>query len=166
MQDTRTIPDRSDIVLNLLKANDVARRSLSLGRHPFGAILVGPDHTTVLMEQVNGGTVNHAEATLARIAATNYSPEFLWNCTLYTTAEPCAMCAATIYWANIGRVVYGIEETDLLALTGNSDENPTMNVPCRYIYAHSQKNVDVIGPVEEVVESVAALHKDFWKTAN
>lgn len=165
MSDTRTAPEHADVVANLLRANEVAKRSLLLGRHPFGAVLVGPDHKTVLMEQVNAGTVNHAEATLARTASMNYPPDYLWNCTLYTTAEPCAMCAATIYWANIGRVVYGMEERDLLALTGDNPENPTMDVPCRYIYAHSQKDVDVIGPVPDVVEAVAALHRDFWKTS-
>lgn len=163
--DSRSTPDRSAIIANLLRANEVAQRALTLGRHPFGAVLVGPDHKTVLMEQVNAGTVNHAEATLARTASMNYTPEFLWQCTLYSTAEPCAMCAATIYWANIGRVVYGIEEAQLLALTGNNDENPTMSVPCRYIYEHSQKDVDVIGPVAEVTEPVVALHKNFWKAA-
>lgn len=159
----RTEPSRAQIIANLRHANEVAKRALSLGRHPFGAILVAPDNTTILMEQVNGGTVNHAEATLARHAAVNYSPDYLWACTLYTTAEPCAMCAATAYWANIGRVVYGLEEQRLLELTGNSEENPTMSVPCRYIFEHSQKDVAVIGPVPEVEEEIAALHKGFWK---
>lgn len=159
----RTEPSHTQVVVNLRRANDVAKRALSLGRHPFGAILVAPDHTTVLMEQVNGGTVNHAEATLARHAAVNFSPDYLWACTLYTTAEPCAMCAATAYWANIGRMVYGIEEAQLLAMTGDSTENPTMSVPCRYIFAHSQKDVAVIGPIAEVEEEIAALHRGFWK---
>ena len=41
------------------------------------------------------------------------------------------MCAGTQYWANIGRVVFGIEETPLLALTGGHPENPTLDLPCR-----------------------------------
>ena len=48
-----------------------------------------------------------------------YPPEFLWTCTLVLTGEPCAMCTGTLYWANIGRLVYGFEETKLLALTGD-----------------------------------------------
>jgi len=66
----------------------------------------GPDHETVLLEQGNVSTVNHAEAVLARTADLNFTPDYLWDCTLYTTVEPCAMCAATQYWANIGRLVY------------------------------------------------------------
>lgn len=71
---------------------------------------MAPDHETVLLTQCNIDTVNHAESTLARIAATNYPADYLWQCTLYTAVEPCCMCAGTIYWANIGRVVYGILE--------------------------------------------------------
>jgi tRNA(Arg) A34 adenosine deaminase TadA len=83
------------------------RRAMDLGRHPFGAILIAPDGETVLAEQGNVDTVNHAESTLARSAATNFTPDYLWQCTLVTTVEPCAMCAGTQYWANIGRLVSG-----------------------------------------------------------
>ena len=61
----------------------------------FGALLLAPDHETVLAEQGNIDTVNHAEATLARTVASQYAPDFLWDCSLVTTFEPCAMCAAT-----------------------------------------------------------------------
>jgi tRNA(Arg) A34 adenosine deaminase TadA len=92
----------------------------------------------------------------------NFAPDFLWGCTLYTTVEPCAMCAATQYWANIGRLVYGLDERRLLALTGNHAENPTMDVPARYIYEHSQKSIEVVGPIPEVEEEIVSLHKAFW----
>ena len=100
---------------------------------------------------------------LARTADMNFTPAYLWDCTLYTTVEPCAMCAATQYWANIGRLVYGMDERRLLALTGDSAENPTMDVPARYIYAHSQKAIEVIGPIPEVEEEIAELHQTFWR---
>lgn len=160
---TRKEPSNEQMIRHLRHANEVAKRALTLGRHPFGAILVGPDNETVLMEQVNAGTVNHAEAVLARTAALNFTPEVLWDCTLYTTAEPCAMCAATQYWANIGRLVYGMEEKRLLELTGSNEENPTMSIPARYVFAHSQKNVAVHGPFPEVEQEIAALHEGFWK---
>lgn len=148
---------------HLLHANEVARRAMGLGRHPFGAILVAPDGETVLAEQGNVDTVNHAESTLARTAATNFAPDYLWQCTLVTTVEPCAMCAGTQYWANIGRLVFGMTERDLLALTGNHGENPTMDLPSRTVLAAGQKPVHVIGPVPEVQEAIAELHRSFWK---
>ena len=155
-------PTRDQILRHLRRANAVAARAVAMGHHPFGAVLVGPDHETVLLEQGNVSTVNHAEAVLARTADMNFSPAYLWTCTLYTTVEPCAMCAATQYWANIGRLVYGMDETRLLELTGASSENPTMDVPARYIFAHSQKHIQVTGPVPEVEAEIAELHRDFW----
>ena len=155
-------PTRGQMLGHLRRANRIAARAVAMGHHPFGALLVAPNHETVLLEQGNVNTVNHAEAVLARTADMNFSPAYLWGCTLYTTVEPCAMCSATQYWANIGRLVYGLDERRLLDLTGASAENPTLDVPARYIYAHSQKAIQVTGPVPEVEEEIAALHRGFW----
>ena len=148
----------------LRRADVVARRAMAMGRHPFGAVLVAPDGETVLAEQGNIDTVNHAESTLARNAAANYPGAYLAQCTLVTTFEPCAMCAGTVYWAGIGRVVYGAEETALLALTGDHPENPTLSLPCRDVFARGQRAVDVVGPVPEVAQDMVATHKGFWDT--
>ena len=148
----------------LRQANEVARQVMVQGHHPFGAVLIAPDGDTVLMRQGNINTVNHAEATLARAAAEKFSPEYLWNCSLVTTVEPCAMCAGTHYWANIGRVVFGMTEERLLSFTGNHGENPTLNLPCREVFSRGQKAVEVIGPVPELDAEIADLHRDFWKT--
>lgn len=155
-------PTPEQILRHLRRSNEVARRSVSLGHHPFGAILVGPDQETVLLEQCNIDTVNHAESTLARIAATNFTPEFLWSCTLYTSVEPCCMCAGTSYWANIGRIVFGMTEEMLLAQTGRHSENPTMNLPCREVFAAGQKPVEVVGPVAEIAAESVAMQRAFW----
>jgi tRNA(Arg) A34 adenosine deaminase TadA len=147
---------------HLLRANEVALRAAAMGRHPFGALLVAPDGATVLAEQGNIDSVNHAESTLARAAAANYPAAYLADCTLVTTFEPCAMCAGTVYWANIGRVVYGASEEDLLALTGDHAENPTLALPCREVFARGQKAVEVIGPVPDLRQALLAPHRDFW----
>jgi tRNA(Arg) A34 adenosine deaminase TadA len=147
----------------LRRANQVAQRATTLGRHPFGAILVAPDGDTVLAEQGNVDTVNHAESTLARTAASNFPADYLWKCTLVTTVEPCAMCAGTQYWANIGRLVFGMTEARLLEFTGNHGENPTMHLPSRTVLGAGQKDIEIIGPVAEVEAEIAALHTAFWK---
>jgi tRNA(Arg) A34 adenosine deaminase TadA len=148
----------------LRRADEVARRAMLMGRHPFGALLVAPDGESVLAEQGNIDTVNHAESTLARFAASNYPGGYLAKCTLVTTFEPCAMCAGTIYWAGIGRVVYGAEETALLALTGDHPENPTLSLPCRDVFAAGQRKVEVSGPVEAVAAEMVATHEGFWQS--
>lgn len=150
-------------IRHLRYANKVAIQTKENGHHPFGAILVGPDGETVILEHGNEDTVNHAESLLARLAYTKFDSKYLWDCTLYTTIEPCAMCSATQYWANIGNLVYGVSETHLLEVTGSDPENPTMDLPCRIVFEHGQKPIQVYGPYVEVQDEIMAVHQDFWK---
>jgi len=149
-------------IRHLRHANAVARAAMDAGHHPFGALLVAPDGEAVWLEQRNVDSVDHAESVLARAAARRYTRAQLWDCTLVTTVEPCAMCAGTIYWAHIGRVVYGSSERTLLQHTGAHPENPTLDLPCRDVFARGQKPITVIGPVPAVEDEIAALHRGFW----
>ena len=114
-------------------------RSRAAGDHPFGSVLADGEGRA-LMEQGNGYTSEggdrtaHAERLLASRAARAYDLAFLARCTLYTSAEPCAMCAGAIYWAGIGRVVYGQTEKALKAQTGAHEENPTLDLPCETVF--------------------------------
>jgi len=143
-------------------ANQVALQAKGEGHHPFGAVLLAPDLHTVLEQQGNIDTVNHAESTLARRAYEKYEPHYLWQCTLVTTVEPCAMCSGTQYWAHIGRLVYGLSERELLDLTGNHEQNPTMNLSSRAVFAAGQKDIEVIGPVKAMQQELIEPHLGFW----
>jgi tRNA(Arg) A34 adenosine deaminase TadA len=148
----------------LRRAFAVAQRARANGQHPFGAVLAGPDGA-VLLEQENAflpsrDMTGHAERVLAGRACVVYSPTVLAACTLYSSAEPCAMCAGAIYWAGIGRVVYGLSEARLRGLTGAHPENPTLDLPCRTVFAAGQRAVAVIGPRLE--DEAAALHAGAW----
>ena len=70
------------------------------------------------------------------------------------------MCAGAIYWAGIGRVVYGQAERSLKTATGDHPENPTLDLPCRAVFAAGQRKVEVIGPLLE--DEAAALQQGFW----
>lgn len=134
------------------------------GVHPFTAMLVGPDND-VLMEQVNAflpdqDMTGHAERVLMTRASKAYRPDFLGQCTMYVSAEPCAMCAGAAYWAGLGRVVYGVSEKRLKSITGNHPENPTLDLPCRTVFEAGQREVIVIGPLLE--DEAARVHQDFW----
>jgi tRNA(Arg) A34 adenosine deaminase TadA len=143
----------------------VARRAMINGNHPFGAILVDQNRN-VLIEAENGympahdGTA-HAERLLATQACTTLSPKLLKDATLYSSAEPCAMCAGAIYWAGIGRLVYGLSEHRLRAVTGNHPENPTLDLPCREVFKSGQRATEVLGPLLE--DEAEALHAGAWK---
>jgi len=142
-------PSRETHIQFLRESIRIAHRALKNGRHPFGCILVNGEGQ-IIFTQGNIDTLNHAEATICRTAWSNLSPSELWKCTLYTNFEPCAMCTGSIYWANIGCVVYGCTEEKLLALTGDDGENMTLNLSCRQIFASGQKDVRVFGPFEEI----------------
>lgn len=150
----------------LRRCIEISKESRAHGNTPFGALLVDKDGN-ILMEQENIEITDkvctgHAEATLAARASHEYSRDFLWNCTLYTTAEPCSMCAGAIYWANIGRVVYGMTEKRLLELTGSNEQNPTFDLPCREVFSHGQKDIQVLGPFPEVEVEAAKVHEGYW----
>jgi tRNA(Arg) A34 adenosine deaminase TadA len=143
----------------------IARQARAAGNHPFGAILVGPDGT-VLMEAGNehGGANDrtaHAERVLMTEASRAYPAEFLAGCTMYTSAEPCAMCAGSAYWAGIGRVVYGLSERDMGAIIGPHPENLTMDLPCRVVLAAGQRTIEVVGPLLE--DECRTVHDGFWR---
>jgi tRNA(Arg) A34 adenosine deaminase TadA len=150
----------------LRRAFDAASRSRAAGDHPFGSVLADGEGRA-LMEQGNGYTSEggdrtaHAERLLASRAARAYDLKFLARCTLYTSAEPCAMCAGAIYWAGIGRLVYGQSEKALKAQTGAHEENPTLDLPCALVFAAGQRPTEIIGPLLE--EEAAQLQADFWK---
>jgi len=150
----------------LRRAVAVSKQARASGNTPFGALLVDAEGN-ILMEQGNveiteKRCTGHAETSLAERASHAYTRDFLKSCTLYTSAEPCAMCAGAIYWAGIGRVVFAMSEKRLLALTGSSAQNPSFDLPCREVFARGQKKIEVLGPFPEVAEEAAAAHRGYW----
>ena len=102
----------------------------------------------------------HAEMNLVRAASTRYDRDVLAASTLFTSAEPCAMCAGAIYWSGIGRVVYALAESRLGEMTGADAENPTMHLSARTVLAAGQRTIVVEGPVE--LPEAEVVHAGFW----
>lgn len=146
----------------------LADQSRANGRHPFAALVADQEGKIIAIAENNsmppeGDPTQHAELAAAAAAAKKLSPEALLHCTLYTSAEPCCMCAGAIYWCNIGRVVYALSEHRLLTLTGDHPENPTFSLPCREVFVRGQRSIEVHGPLLE--DEAAESHKGFWDTA-
>ncbi|MFA9216130.1 MAG: nucleoside deaminase [Sphingomonadaceae bacterium] len=141
----------------------LAQRSRDEGHHPFAAMVVAADGS-VIAEAMNASSSDrtaHAEMNALRLASQRYSPAELATATLYSNAEPCAMCAGGTYWSGVGRVVYGMSEQSLLALTGSDPENPTLALPCREVFARGQRPTEVIGPLRE--DEARQAHAGFWQ---
>lgn len=150
----------------LKRANEVAKEARRSGNTPFGALLVGPDGN-ILMEQGNAegdlhDATAHAERVLASRASRKYEKDFLRGCTLVSTCEPCPMCTGAIYWSNIGRIVFGITERQLLDMTGSDDKNPTFSMGASAVLEAGQKDIELIGPVAEAEAEIAETHEGFW----
>ncbi|MGF1736997.1 nucleoside deaminase [Photobacterium satsumensis] len=159
----------NEITEKLLKrCVELSKESVASGNNPFGALLADSSGNILIesgnIEVTEKDITGHAETTVAKYAGKKFSKEFLWNTTLYTTAEPCAMCTGAIYWANIGNIVYGIDERQLLELTGSNEKNPTFDLPCRDVIAKGQKEISVVGPVasETLQKEIIEPHIGFW----
>ena len=146
----------------LRKVNELAAQAKEQGKHPFAAVLLDEDEETILLSACNISTLKHAEIELVRMAAESFDSDYLWNCTLVTNFEPCAMCTGAIYWANIGCIVYGAPESELIKLTGDHKENPTLKMPCREIIKAGSKRIKVLGPFKKLEDEILELHRDFW----
>ena len=148
----------------LRQAIAVARQSREHGNHPFGALLADPDGTVLLSAEntvVTGSdATGHAETNLVRLASARYSTSELRGLTLYTSTEPCAMCSGAIYWSGIGTVVYALAEAELYEMTGSDENNPTLVLPCRTVFAAGQRPVVVQGPFP--IDEARAVHAGFW----
>jgi len=77
---------------------------------PFGSVIVGQDTGEVLAVGVNqseDSPIWHGEMDAIHRGATEGRVNDWSRAALYTTAEPCPMCAAAALWAGLGAVVYG-----------------------------------------------------------
>lgn len=159
-------PNQHETDLRLLRSCfGLASEARAAGQHPFGS-LVADENGQILVEGKNesrpphGDPTRHAELNAVSRAASTISPEKLAKATLYTSTEPCCMCAGAIYWAGIGRIVYGLSEAGLFKLTGGNKENLTLSLPCRDVFARGQRRVEIIGPLLE--DEAATPHQGFW----
>lgn len=148
---------------HLREAIEAARQARASGNHPFGAVVVTAEGrviralNTVITERDPTG---HAETNLVRLAARELDATQLRTSTLYTSTEPCAMCAGAIYWAGIGRMVYALPEESLIAIVAPLSIEPTLDLPSRDVFAAGGGTVIVAGPALEA--EAAAVHEGFW----
>lgn len=94
----------------MIEALKEAQIAYDCGEVPIGAVvekdgvIIGRGHN--LTETLKDPTA-HAEMLALREAAANLGGWRLLGCSLYVTAEPCAMCAGAIVWARIEKLCIG-----------------------------------------------------------
>lgn len=118
------------------------RLAASKGNVPVGSVVVREGRIVARghNEVVSGGDPTaHAEIVALRRAGAALGTPALSGCTLYTTLEPCPMCAAALVWARVDRVVIGA----LFPRTGG--------------VRSLARILDLLGPVIHRVEVVAEV---------
>jgi tRNA(Arg) A34 adenosine deaminase TadA len=142
----------------LRQAIELAAHARAHGNHPFGALLATGDRMWLTAENAvvtDGDATAHAEMRLVQDALRRFSPEEVAGAVLYTSCEPCAMCAGAMYWAGIRSLVYALPAERLAALAGAD-----FLMPCRELFARAADPVNIVGPL--LVEEALAVHRDFW----
>ncbi|MCP2168771.1 nucleoside deaminase [Goodfellowiella coeruleoviolacea] len=100
---------------HLRRAIALAAEARAGGNPPFGSLLVGPDGTVLAEERNSSITDNditaHPELKLARWAARELDAATAAGTTMYTSCEPCGMCAGALARSGIGHVVFALPMT-------------------------------------------------------
>lgn len=148
---------------HLRRCVELARQARDRGDHPFGSIVVTADGRVV--EGLNtvvtrGDPTGHAEINVVRDAAARLAADELAASTLYTSTEPCAMCAGAIYWSGIRRVVFALSEAGLAAMVAEREGVPTLRLPSREVFARGGRPVIVAGPAD--LPEATEVHDGFW----
>jgi tRNA(Arg) A34 adenosine deaminase TadA len=145
----------------LKQAIELARQARLAGNHPFGSLLV-LDGSVVLTAQNTVKTdrdpTAHAETNLVADAIRHLDQAQIRRAVLYTSCEPCAMCAGKMYWAGIRSVAYALPSEELAALAGRD-----FLVPCKELFARAVEAVQISGPM--LVSEAREVHLGFWSPA-
>ena len=143
-----------------------AQTARERGNRPFGAVVID-QAGKVLTEAYNCGSekgdlTGHAETTAVRQLGLRFGRETLQHATLYSSAEPCVMCAGAIFWSGIGRVVFGIDAERLRIFRGDVTEQKDVQLSCRDVFKASPHPIECIGPA--LIEESTKPHLGAWKT--
>ena len=141
----------------------IARRARAHGNRPFGAMLVAANGAVLAVaenSQISDEQVlAHAEMNLLHRAVRDFTPDVLAASTMYTSAEPCAMCAGAIFWSGVSRLVFGLSGDRLHEMSGFS---PHMLVAsARDVLARAGRQVEIIGPIFELEAELICREGEF-----
>ncbi|WP_142061144.1 nucleoside deaminase [Pseudarthrobacter sp. B4EP4b] len=150
----------------LQEAVQLAWHARESGNRPFGTLIAGPSGEIIVGARNNavttGDVTGHSETNALRAVAGNYSSAYLRTCTMYSSAEPCLMCAGAIYLSGIGTVVYALESDELASICGPAC--PVRMVPLRL--ADALASGDDPPTIRHVDIGTAAreVHHGYWES--
>lgn len=149
----------------LRQAIALSRTARQRGNRPFGSVIVAPDGTVLgagwNSNGESGDCTAHAEVQAIRDACQRHDRTALEQATLYASGEPCVMCAGAIFWANIRRVVYGIDDQRLRVFRGERLDQRDVELSCRDVFRAAPFAVECTGP--SLVDEASQPHVGAWR---
>ncbi|WP_207694162.1 hypothetical protein DOK67_0001892 [Enterococcus sp. DIV0212c] len=103
------------------QALELAKAAAKHGNEPFGALLVKGDKVVLTGENqihTESDPTYHAELGIIRDFCSSKKITDLSDYTLYTSCEPCCMCAGAMVWSSLGRMVYSLGHDELAEIAG------------------------------------------------
>lgn len=101
----------SDFMLLAIKAASSSKETIPVGVVIVkDGVLLATSHNS---QHLDHDMTSHAELKALRIAERQLNNKNITGCTLYTTCEPCTMCASALFYANISKIVYGASMADI-----------------------------------------------------
>ncbi|MDZ7805491.1 MAG: nucleoside deaminase [Gracilimonas sp.] len=139
------MPERESIIRECFELAELAKKR---GDGPFGSIIIDEGGKAIARAGNTTGTdgtvVHHAEINAIRATEAVKGKGKLEACTLFTSAEPCPMCAAAIVWSGISTVIYGVSIQAMKEVGIKQIE-----IDSRSIFSKSDHEIKVIGPLLE-----------------
>ena len=149
----------------LRRAIEWSRTARERGNRPFGAVVVSADGQVLTEAYCNtsetGDCTGHAETNAVRDVSPRVGRDVLAKATIYSSGEPCVMCAGAIFWSGIQRVVFGIDAVSLRVFRGDVATQRDAELSCRDVFNASPHPIECIGPV--LVDEASAPHVGFWR---
>jgi tRNA(adenine34) deaminase len=130
-------------------AIDASFAAVHEGNMPYGAVMVSADgelvHVAKNNQVTSGDCTGHAETVLIREVCAAHGADRLAGATVYASGEPCAMCAGALFWAKVGRVVFGASNATIMRIGGP----PALGLNSTAVLASGSHAVKVDGPLLE-----------------
>jgi tRNA(adenine34) deaminase len=136
-------------------AIEEAKRAGDRGDYPIGAVITrvnGKSETIIASAgnrvKTSGSSIKHVELEMLKYVCSGYG-RYLPDFVLYSTHEPCAMCAGACVWSKIGAVVYGVSQEDIAAYGGKHGNEVykwrACLISCRFVFEKGNHHIPVVG---------------------
>ncbi|ARV59469.1 tRNA-specific adenosine deaminase [Nostocales cyanobacterium HT-58-2] len=111
------------------------------GDAPYGAVIVKDNEVVALAHNTvrrDSDPSAHAEINVIRSLTTKLKNPSLEGYTIYTTGEPCPMCASACIWTGLSEIIYGASIEDLVSL-----HQSQIHISCDEVIAKSSRKIKV-----------------------